>query len=60
MSEPKPTPKKKRVSRWARISRQSSTKPFASWVMGPIRPPRRWMRFWLPASPQLWLEITPG
>ena len=28
--------------------------------IGPTRPPSFWSRFWLPRSPQLWLEIRPG
>ncbi len=55
-----PDPKKNSESRLARASRHSSAKSLASCEIGPIRPPRRWRRFWLPGSPQLWLEITPG
>ena len=53
MSEPKPSPNKKRGSRFARASRHSAANALASWEIGPIRPPSRWMRFWLPESPQL-------
>ena len=60
MSEPKGVPKVKRVSRLARATRHSSANAVDTLEIGPTRPPSFWRRFWLPGSPQEWLEITPG